>query len=159
MAKRRFQHPTPFVEGKWWWILVRKDVLEEGKLKRKQERIKLGPASMLKREALKIASEKLRPMNQGLELVGSVTQVKDYVENTYKKVELPLLAKSTQLSYQSHIDRYILPKWSPTRIRACLPLSPTRTCADAGIENRIASMPTKAMFSQLRAAPYRIISL
>src|SRR5215469_4981343 len=123
MAKRRFQQPTPFVEGKWWWILVRKDVIEEGELKRKQERVKLGPASMLKREAQKIASEKLRPMNQGLELVGSVTQVKDYVENTYKKVELPLLAKSTQHGYQSHIDRYILPQFGEMAMRDLTPLN------------------------------------
>jgi hypothetical protein len=34
-----------------------------------------------------------------------VTLMKDYVENTYKTVELPLLAKTTRKAYQSHIDR------------------------------------------------------
>ena len=32
-------------------------------------------------------------------------------KNTYKTVELPLLAKTTRKAYQSHIDRYILPKF------------------------------------------------
>lgn len=117
MARRRFQNPEPFVEGNWWWIWVRKDVIEDGKLKRKNKREKLCLATMNKREAQKIASELLRPMNQGQELVGSLTVMKDYIENTYKTVELPLLAKNTRRKYQSHINRYILPQFGEIAMR------------------------------------------
>ena len=123
MARRRFQDPKPFKEGKWWWIIARIDHFEAGQLKRKNQRIKLGPSKMLEREAKKIASEKLRPMNQGLELVGSATRLIDYVENTYKKVELPLLAKTTQAAYQTHLDKYVIPKFGECSIRELTPLS------------------------------------
>jgi hypothetical protein len=120
---RRFQDPKPFKEGKWWWIIARIDYFEAGKLKRKNQRIKLGPSKMLQREAKKIASEKLRPMNQGLELVGSATRLNDYVENTYKKLELPLLAKTTQAAYQTHLDRYVIPEFGEFSFRELTPLS------------------------------------
>jgi integrase len=123
MARRRFQQPTPFKEGKWWWIIARVDYLEAGKLKRKNKRMKLGPVTMLKREAEKIASEKLRPMNQGLELIGSVTLLKDYVESTYKKIELPLLADSTQKAYLTHLNRYVLPKFGEMSLREMTPIT------------------------------------
>lgn len=122
MARRRFQNPTPFKEGNWWWIIARIDVLEAGKLKRKNQRIKLGPAKMLEREARKIASEKLRPMNQGLQLVGSATLLRDYVENTYKTVELPLLAETTQAAYHSHLEKYVLPQFGELSMRELTPL-------------------------------------
>jgi len=75
------------------------------------------------REAEKIASEELRPMNQGLELVGSATHLKDYVENTYNKVELPLLAETTQKAYQTHLERYVLPKFGEMSLRELTPLT------------------------------------
>src|SRR5271166_4475256 len=73
MARRRFQNPKPFREGSYWWIKPWVDVLSEGKLWRKQKRIKLAPASMKEREVRRIADERLRPMNQGLESIGSAT--------------------------------------------------------------------------------------
>ena len=123
MARRRFQAPRPFREGNWWWIIARIDYFEAGQLKRKNQRIKLGPSTMLEREAKKLASEKLRPMNQGLELIGSATRLNDYVENTYKKVELPLLAKTTQAAYQTHLDKYVIPKFGEFSMRELTPLT------------------------------------
>jgi hypothetical protein len=40
MARRRYQKPEPFIEGNWWWIVVRQDHLIDGKLTRKTKRIK-----------------------------------------------------------------------------------------------------------------------
>jgi hypothetical protein len=46
MARRRYQSPEPFREGNWWWIKPYTDFFSDGKLRRKQKRIKLAPASM-----------------------------------------------------------------------------------------------------------------
>jgi len=103
MARRRFQNPKPFREGNWWWIRIRQDVFTEGRLERKQERMKVCPASVPEREARKIASEMLRPMNQGLQTIGSATRFADYVNGTYRPVVLPLLANTTKASYAQHV--------------------------------------------------------
>src|SRR5947207_6494647 len=66
MARRRFQDPTPTKEGRWWYILIWQDELRNGRRIRKRRRIKIAPATMLEREARKIAAETLRPVNQGL---------------------------------------------------------------------------------------------
>src|SRR6516165_2808165 len=69
MARRRFQKPTPFREGAWWWIFVRKDIFIEGMPSRRKARVKLAPATMSEREVRKMADEYLRPMNQGLQSI------------------------------------------------------------------------------------------
>src|ERR1039458_3785829 len=73
MARRRFQSPTPFKEGQFWWLLIW-DSSDTGS--RKRQRIKLAGAYMPVREVQKIAEEKLRPMNQGLALTGSAMKFK-----------------------------------------------------------------------------------
>ncbi len=83
MARRRFQHPKPFREGKWWWMLVWEDIFSGGKLSRRKKRVKLAPADMPAREVAKIADEQLRPINQGLQSIGSATNFKVFVEETY----------------------------------------------------------------------------
>ena len=72
MARRRFQNPTPFREGNWWWIRVWQDEFRDGKPERVLKRLKVGPATTSAREAQKVAGEMLRPMNQGLESIGSL---------------------------------------------------------------------------------------
>lgn len=133
MAKRRFQNPTPFREGKWWWIVVRVDVHEEGRLKRKPKRLKLGPAKMLEREAQKIASEMLRPMNQGTQTIGSATLFGDYVEIEYKPVVLLSLAKSTQSNYGAHLERYLLPVFKEVALRDMNALALQRYFTNLGV--------------------------
>ena len=66
MARRRFQNPTPFREGNWWWIRIWQDEFRDGKPERSLKRLKVAPATTNAREAQKIATEMLRPMNQGL---------------------------------------------------------------------------------------------
>ena len=68
MARRRFQNPKPFRDGSWWWIRPRQDEFVGGKIVRTRPRLKVAPATMKEREVLKIASEMMRPMNQGLEI-------------------------------------------------------------------------------------------
>jgi hypothetical protein len=100
MARRRFQNPKPFREGKWWWINPRQDEFKEGRLTRRKKRMKVAPATLPEREARKIAAEMLRPMNQGLESIGSATEFGAYVSSTYRGTTLPLLASTTRNNYE-----------------------------------------------------------
>jgi len=98
MAKRRFQNPKPTRRGDWWTLRVWKDTFTKGEHHRTRECIRLAPATMGLREVQKVADECLRPLNQGLETIGSATNFRTYVENTYKPVVMPGLAKSTQVA-------------------------------------------------------------
>ena len=126
MARRRFQNPTPQKRGDWWTLRVYRDVFENGQRRRQQQRIRLAPATMGVREVQKIAAEYLRPMNQGLEAVGSATQFSAYVTNTYKPIVLPAMAKSTQDRYLSVIKNYLDPTFGGLCLRDISPLNVQR---------------------------------
>jgi hypothetical protein len=117
MARRRFQNSKPFREGNWWWIRIRQDVFTEGRLERKQKRMKVCPATTPDREARRIASEMLRPMNQGLQTIGSATRFADYVNGTYRPVVLPLLANTTKASYEGTLEKYLIPAFEDMPLR------------------------------------------
>lgn len=115
MARRRFQDPKPFKEGKFWWLLIW-DSSEPGS--RKRQRIKLAKADMAVREVQKIVDEKLRPMNQGLALTGSAMNFSDFMDDIYIPRYLPKevlpgrpaeLSSSTRLSYRGMISKYLRP--------------------------------------------------
>jgi hypothetical protein len=92
MARRRFQDPKPRVEGNWWVLYYWQDDFTNGERGRRRKREKLAPATMREREVLKIASEFLRPINQGLVNIGSATVFKDFVDGTYIPVVIPQMA-------------------------------------------------------------------
>ena len=117
MARRRFQDPMPVKRGNWWTMLVWRDQFANGQRKRKRERVKLAPATMTAREARKVAAEYLRPLNQGLESIGSATNFKEYVETTYKPVVMPLMATTTQGRYRGVIDNYLYPAFEKLCLR------------------------------------------
>jgi integrase len=117
MAKRRFQNPKPFREGSYWWIKPWTDEFIEGRIVRKQKRIKLAPATMKEREAQKIAAEHLRPMNQGLESIGSATNFTTYVNGTYIPVVLPLMATTTRNRCRGVIKNYLIPAFGTLTLR------------------------------------------
>jgi integrase len=121
MAKRRFQDPRPEIAGNHWYVRIYQDTGTAGA--RKRQRIKLAPASMPEREVRKIAAEILRPVNQGLISVGSAVNFKQYVESTYMPTELPLLAKTTQDSYQGIIAKYLEPRFKASCLRDLTPLA------------------------------------
>ena len=79
MARRRFQDPTPKRRGDWWTIQVRRDDFAGGNRKRTKTRVRIAPATAAEREARKIAADYLRPLNQGLESIGSATNFTFYV--------------------------------------------------------------------------------
>jgi integrase len=124
MARMRFQDPTPKKRGNWWTIRVRQDVFEGETHRRSHKRVRLGLVSKLsEREAKRLAVEHLRPMNQGLDAIGSATNFQHYVEKTYIPIIMPLLAKSTQSRYQGVLDNYLIPAFGKASLRDLTPLA------------------------------------
>jgi integrase len=132
VARRRFQNPKPFRRGSWWIIQVRRDVFINGKLTRKNRWEKLAPATMPERQVLKIASEHLRDLNQGLENIGSATNFAHYTENTYIPVALRTMAKSTQDRYKGVINNYLQPAFGKLALRDLTPMTIDRYFAGLG---------------------------
>ena len=130
MARRRFQNPKPVRRGQWWTLRVWKDTFTEGKHHRTRERIRLAPATMGVREAQKLVDEYLRPLNQGLQTIGSATNFRSYVQNTYRPVVMPGLAKSTQSRTEGVLDNYLLPAFGDRCLRDLSRLSVQRYFAE-----------------------------
>lgn len=126
MARRRFQDPKPFRRGVWWYLQFWRDDLSSGKPKRKRVWVKLAQSSMPEREVRKVAAEHLRPLNQGLESIGSATKFETYVNDTYTPVVMPLLAKSTQSRYRGVINNYLVPTFGALCLRDITALSVQR---------------------------------
>jgi hypothetical protein len=126
MARRRFQKPTPQKRGEWWIIQVRRDDLVDGERVRTKTRVRIAPTSMGEREAQKIAEEYLRPINQGLQSLGSATRFNSYVTETYIPVVMPLLAKSTRDRYQGVIANYLSLAFGKVCLRDLTPLAVQR---------------------------------
>jgi len=66
---------------------------------------------------------RLRPQNQGLELVGSATNFNEYVENTYRPLLMPLMAKTTQDRSRGVIANYLVPEFGKLSLRDLTPLT------------------------------------
>src|SRR5262249_37027610 len=117
IAKHRFQQPTPFRDGAWWWIRPWIDDFSGGKHTRKQKRMKVARAHVSEREAKRLAAELLRPMNQGLETIGSAMSFGAYVTGTYKPTVLPQLANTTRSSYEGTLSKYLMPAFESMALR------------------------------------------
>ena len=117
MARRRFQSPTPFREGHWWWLCYWHDEFANGRRIRLRKRHKLAPATMPEREVKKIAAEFLRPINQGLESIGSATKFMEYVESVYRPTILPVFASSTRERYDGVIKNHLAPAFGERALR------------------------------------------
>ena len=126
MARRRFQDPKPRRRGHWWMIQIRQDVIVDGELKRSNKRVRLAPATMTEREVRKVAAEYLRPLNQGMQGIGSATNFAQYVNREYVEVVMPLLAKSTRDRYEGVLKNYLLPTFGELSLRDLTPLSVQR---------------------------------
>ena len=84
MARRRYQDPTPKRRGAWWTLRFRQDEIVNGKLTRIRKEVRLALIEKTsERDARRLASEHLRPLNQGLESIGSAVNFQNYVEKTY----------------------------------------------------------------------------
>jgi integrase len=152
VAKRRFQSPAPRKEGKFWYIRVRQDCFENGRTTRKLVRLKVAPAAMLEREAKKIAAELVRPMNQGLISIGSAVSFGEYVQSEYIPTVLPLLAKTTQDSYEATIAKYLQPAFGEYCLRDLTPRSLQRYFSGLELAHPSVVKVRDAFSSVLRSA-------
>lgn len=109
LARRRYQKPRPEIHGKYWTIVVRKDEFRDGKLVRTRERVRLALASEPERKVLKLRDDHVRPLNTELSNIGSATNFQRFTEDTYRELEMPELAETTQERYQGVIDKYLIP--------------------------------------------------
>jgi integrase len=117
MARKRFQDPKPQRRGDWWTLRFRQDNIVAGKTIRVRKEIRLARVeNTSERDACRLAVEHLRPMNQGLIPIASAANFETYVNETYKPVVMPLLAKSTQERSEGVIKNYLMPTFG----RLCL---------------------------------------
>jgi integrase len=124
MARRRYQDPTPKRRGVWWTLRFRQDEIVNGKLKRVRKEVRLGLiARVSERDARRLASEHLRPLNQGLQSIGSAVNFQHYVEKTYIQIAMPLFARSTQGRYQGVLDNYLIPAFGELCLRDLTPMT------------------------------------
>jgi len=126
MARRRYQNPTPFREGYWWYIRVWQDAFEKGKPVRKLKRIKLGESTIGERKIKKLAADIVRPFNQGLIKVGATANFAEYVKDVYLPTELPLRAKTVQNCYRGIIEKHLKPTFERMNLSEISALSVQR---------------------------------
>ena len=73
MARRRFQDPKPAKRGAWWVLRFRQDEIVNGKLTRVRKEVRLALIEKTsERDARRLATEHLRPLNQGLAGCGKI---------------------------------------------------------------------------------------
>lgn len=120
MARRRFQDPKPKRVGNFWYLLIWQNT---SGVARKRERIKLAPATMPEREVLKIAAERLRPVNRGVITSGSAVNFMHFVTATYERVTLPLLASTVQKSYRGALRKHLAPVFGHKCLRDLDPVT------------------------------------
>ena len=151
MARRRFQSPKPFVEGNFWYLRL----WENTPGNRHRLRIKLAPASTPEREVQKIAAEKLRPVNQGVITAGSAVNFMNFINDTYEKTTLPLLAAPVQTTYRGMIHKHLEPAFGNCCLRELTPLTLQRYFSSLhtkGISYPLICKVRDALSSVLRAA-------
>jgi integrase len=117
MQKRRFQNPKPEVHGNRWTVRVSRLIFKNGQWLSTRPRVDLGPATMTVREAQKEAAEVVRPLNQGMESLGSGVSFEHYVNTVYIPVELPLMSASTRDRYEGVLNNYLIPAFGTDLLR------------------------------------------
>ena len=123
MARRRHQNPEPKKHGNYWTLVVWKDEFQNGKLERRQLRVRLAPLETKWREVLRLRDQYLRPLNQGLIAIGSATNFRNFVEQTYIPLEMPLLARTTQQRYSGVLEHYLLPTFGELSLSELTPMT------------------------------------
>ena len=77
---------------------------------------------MPERAVRKIAAEFLRPLNQGLETIGSAMRFDDFVEK-YKVTMFPTFTKGTRERYSGIIRVYLSPTFGDKVLRELTPMT------------------------------------
>lgn len=110
VARRRYQNPKPHQHGEQWRVLVWKDVYEDGKWTRRRVAEVLGSVhEMGFRQAQKLVGKVTEPLNKQPRNPGVAITFKEFAEQIYIKLELPLYSKSHELRYAGILKNYLLP--------------------------------------------------
>lgn len=137
MARRRYQAPKPVKRGAWWVLRYWQDEFVGEKRVRVRKRERIAPATMPAHEVKKIAAEKLRPLNQGLESLGSATNFAHFVEAIYIPLALPTKATGTQERYRGVLENYLKPAFGRLCLRDLTPTSLDRYFVTLAAENKL----------------------
>ena len=121
MARRRYQTGSIRKRGKrypvWelqWWADYLK---EDGQIGRKRDSKTLGyVADMGRKQALKLAAEFLRPLNQGRVTPMATLTFNDFIDRHFIPSALPTLKQSTRKRYRSTISYHLKPAFGHKRL-------------------------------------------
>jgi integrase len=121
MARRRYQGGTLRKRGKrnpCWELQWREDYIRtDGTIDRRLVSAKLGLVSELsKRQARKLADEKLRSLNQGQWTPSSTITIREFVDQYFVPNFFPTLKTSTQKHYCCTLKTHILPAFGKVRL-------------------------------------------
>lgn len=116
MARRRYQKPAPKKRGDQWSILVREDVVQDGKRHRQVNRVPLGPATLTKAEAERLRDDYLAAINEVQTGIGGAILFRDFVR-IYKRHIVPTLASTTQERTQGVLKNYLVPGFGELMLR------------------------------------------
>src|SRR5207247_9743578 len=89
------------------------------------------------RQVLKMATEFLRPINQGRVNIGSATTFSDFVDGTYTPVVMAQMAKSTQGRYSGVLKNYLKPQFGDLCLRDVTVLSVDRYFVGLGNSTKL----------------------
>ena len=116
MARRRYQKPVPKKRGEQWSILVREDVVINGRRKRKLKRVPLGPTSICRADAERLRDEYVAGINHPNVGIGGACLFRDFVQ-TYRRDILPTLASTSRDRSVSVLKNYLIPEFGELMLR------------------------------------------
>src|SRR5215471_10268610 len=116
MARRRYQKPTPKRRGEQWSILVREDVVVNGRRKRKVRRVSLGPTTLTRAEAERLRDHYLAGINQASVGIGGACLFRDFAR-TYEQDVLPNLASSSRERSRGVLKNHLNPELGDLMLR------------------------------------------
>lgn len=109
IANKRHQSPKLEKMGNFWTIRIRREVVIDGKIDRKQVREQIAPADTPIRKAQKMRDAFLLGFNSHTTTLGGSVTLKAFAENVFEKIFLPLQAKSHRDRYSSVLKLHLLP--------------------------------------------------
>ena len=121
MARRRYQGGTLRKRGKrkpYWELQWREDYIKaDGSIGRRLVPWKIGAvADLTRRQARKLADEKLRALNQGEFAPQSTISISDFVERLFIPNFFPTLKLSTQKRYRRTLQNHLIPAFGKARL-------------------------------------------
>ena len=124
MARRKHQTGCLFKRGKrrkLWVARWREDVIAtDGTVKRVNRSIVLGAVADYpnKRDIYPLLEAKLRPINAGISMPGTVKRFGDFAEGEWMKLVYPTYKLTTRNGYRRTLHKHVLPAFAEKRLGA-----------------------------------------